>query len=99
MPGMWTQTASRTPSNWWQLGADVEALYPNLADLEVANICYDAVMKSKSKITFTNINYRKAHLYIASMQKTDQNIPTVEGSAEKDKQGWGEARDNIISRK
>ena len=35
------------------VGADVEALYPNLSDIEVANICYEAVMKSK--ISFNNI--------------------------------------------
>ena len=53
------------------VGADVVALYPNLTDLEVANICYGAVMKSK--IAFKNINYRKALLYIATnMNKTDQ---------------------------
>jgi hypothetical protein len=35
------------------------------------NICYEAIMKSK--ITFTNINYKNAHLYITiSMYKTDQ---------------------------
>ena len=53
------------------IGADVVALYPNLTDLEVANICYEAVMKSKVKIK--NINYRKGLLYIAiNMNKTDQ---------------------------
>ena len=53
------------------MGADVVALYPNLTDLEVANICYEAVMKSKVKIK--NINYRKGLLYIAiNMNKTDQ---------------------------
>ena len=45
--------------------------YPNLTDPEVANICYDAVMKSKIK--FMNINYRKGLPYIAiNMNKTDQ---------------------------
>ena len=53
------------------VGADVEALYPNLVDIEIANICYDAVIKSKIK--FFNINYRKALLYLAiNMNKTDQ---------------------------
>ena len=53
------------------IGADVEALFPNLADIEVANICFEAVLKSK--IVFKNINYRKALLYIAiNMNKTDQ---------------------------
>jgi hypothetical protein len=53
------------------IGADVEALYPSLTDIEVANICFEAIMKSK--IIFSNINYRKARLYIATnMNKTDQ---------------------------
>ena len=53
------------------VGADVEALYPNLTDIEVANLCYEAIMKSK--ISFNNINYRKARLYISiNMNKTDQ---------------------------
>ena len=50
------------------VGADVVALYPNLTDLEVANICYEAVMKSKVKIR--NINYRKGLLYIACLLYT-----------------------------
>ena len=53
------------------VGADVEALYPNLVDVEIANHCYNAIMKSKVK--FNNINYRKALLYLAiNMHKTDQ---------------------------
>ena len=36
------------------VGADVEALYMSLTDLEVALICYDAVMKSK--IRFKNVD-------------------------------------------
>ena len=52
-------------------GADVEALFPNLSDIEVANICFETVLKSR--IGFRNINYRKARLYIAiNMNKTDQ---------------------------
>ena len=64
------------------VGADVEALYPNLTDIEVANICYEAVLKSKIK--FRNINYRKALLYIAiNKNKTDQRTsPPVEGAAQ-----------------
>ena len=51
------------------VGADVEALYPSLTDVEVANLCYQAIMKSR--IQFTNINFRKARLYIAiNMNKT-----------------------------
>ena len=46
------------------------ALFPNLTDIEVANLCYEAIMKSK--ISFNNINYRKARLYIAiNMNKLD----------------------------
>mgnify|MGYP007048517881 CR=1 FL=1 len=45
------------------VGADVEALYPNLVDIEIANICYDAVIKSKIK--FTTINYRKALFFVS----------------------------------
>ena len=57
--------------------ADVEALYPRLTDIEVGNICSEAIMKSK--ITFSNINYRKARLYIA----INMNIPPPESAAKK----------------
>ena len=46
--------------------ANVEAWYPSLTDVEVANLCYKSIMKSK--IQFSNINYRKA----INMNKTDQ---------------------------
>ena len=53
------------------VGADVEALYPNLVDIEIANICYEAIIKSG--INFNNINFKKALLYLAiNMNKTDQ---------------------------
>ena len=53
------------------VGADVKQLYPNLVDIEIANLCYEAVMKSK--INFNNIDYRKALTYLAiTMHKTDQ---------------------------
>ena len=42
------------------VGADVVALYPSLTDIEIANICFEAIMKSSVK--FQNINYRKARL-------------------------------------
>ena len=45
------------------VGADVEGLYPALEDLEVANICYNAILRSK--INFNNIDYRKASIYVA----------------------------------
>ena len=55
------------------VGADVISLYPSMADIEVANLCYDAIMASKIK--FSSIDYRKARLYIASnMNKTDQRL-------------------------
>ena len=55
------------------VGADVEALFKSKTDGEVANLCYKAIMKSK--IQFSNINYRKARLYIAiNMNKTDQRL-------------------------
>ena len=45
------------------MGADVEALYPNLADVDVALICYKAVMESGIK--FNNINYKLTRTYSA----------------------------------
>jgi hypothetical protein len=58
------------------VGADVEALYPNLVDIEIANIAYDAIIKSK--INFQNVNYRKALLYLAiNMNKTDQRTSAL----------------------
>ena len=54
-------------------GADVEALNPSLSDLEVAMICYDAIMNSKVKCE--NVNYRKARMYIAlNLSKTEQML-------------------------
>ena len=38
------------------VGADVEALYPSLIDIEVAIICYNAIVESN--IEFQNICYR-----------------------------------------
>ena len=58
------------------VGADVEALYPSLTDLEVAQICYDAVMNSKIK--FNNVNYRRACMYIAlNLSKTEQRMSNL----------------------
>ena len=45
------------------MGADVKALYPSLTDLEVALLCYEAVMETDIK--FENINYRTVAKYIA----------------------------------
>ena len=53
------------------VGADVEALYPSLQDIEIANVCYNTIMKSS--ISINNINYKSALLYLAiTMNKTDQ---------------------------
>ena len=59
------------------IGADVQALYPSLADVEVAILCYDAVMKSS--IRFDNINYRKASQYIAmNLTKEEQTLSNLQ---------------------
>ena len=45
------------------IGAEVEGLYPALRDLEVAAICYRAVIASNIK--FENIEFKKLGMYIA----------------------------------
>ena len=45
------------------IGSDVKALYPSLSDIEVALICYQAILDSDVK--FLNFNFRAASLYIA----------------------------------
>ena len=59
-------------------------------DVEIANHCYNAIIKSGVK--FNNINYRKALLYLAiNMHKTDQRTsPPVESHAEENKWRRGE---------
>lgn len=53
------------------VGANVEALYPSLQDIEIANVCYNTIMKSN--ISLNNIKYRRALLYLAiTMNRTDQ---------------------------
>ena len=70
MPGMWPKLVV--------VGADVVALYPSLTDIEIANIFFEAIMKSSVK--FKKINYRKARLYIATcMNKTDQRTSPLWG--------------------
>ena len=44
-------------------GADMEGLYPNLSDIEVAQLCFEAIMNSDIK--FENIDYQKAGTYVA----------------------------------
>ena len=49
---------------------------PVPSDLEVAQICYDAIMNSKIK--FENVNYRKARMYIAmNLSKSEQRISNL----------------------
>ena len=63
------------------VGADVEALYPNLSDIEVALICYKAIMESR--ITFSNIIYKLAVTYIAmNLSKIGQRHPCIVSSRE-----------------
>ena len=45
------------------VGADVEGLYPALKDMEVADICYKAILNSS--ISSNNINYHRASIYVA----------------------------------
>ena len=45
------------------VGADVKSLYASLPDVEVAVICYNAIMKSGLK--FEGINFRTAGKYVA----------------------------------
>ena len=49
--------------NMMIIGSDVEALYPSLEDMEVAEVVYKAIMESKVK--FVNVDYREAVRYIA----------------------------------
>ena len=56
------------------VGADVVSLYPSMTDIEVANLCYEAIMASKIK--FSNINYRNTYIAI-NLNKTDQRLPPL----------------------
>ena len=51
------------------VGADVEALYPSLEAIQVANIMYQAVMDSQ--IEFKGVNYQEGARYIA-LTSTEQ---------------------------
>ena len=51
------------------IGADVEALYPSLEAVQVANIVYQAVMDSNIK--FKGVNYQEGSRYIA-LTSTEQ---------------------------
>ena len=51
-------------------GADVEGLYPNLSDIEVAQICFEAIMNSNIK--FEDIDYQKAGKYVAKHPTEDE---------------------------
>ena len=45
------------------VGSDGEALYPSLSDIEVAMICFDAIMQSDIK--FQMINFQVDGTYVA----------------------------------
>ena len=56
----------------------MEALYPNLSDLDAALICYQAVIETE--IEFHNINYKLATKYIAiSMTAQEQRLSPLAG--------------------
>ena len=55
------------------VGADVEGLYPALKDIEVAEICYRAIMNSS--IAFNNINFVRAS--IVAMNMTSDETSTI----------------------
>ena len=51
------------------IGSAVCALYPSLTDIEVAIICYQAILDSD--VVFKNFNFRVASIYIA-MHMTEE---------------------------
>ena len=78
------------------VGADVISLFPSMVDIDVANLCYDAVMASKIK--FSSIDYRKARLYIASnMNKTDQRLSPLWRVLPRRKSGVGGVRPGVTA--
>ena len=54
------------------VGSDVEALYPSLSDVEVALICFDAIMNSD--INFQMINFRVAGKYVAMHLSKEEQL-------------------------
>ena len=44
------------------IGSDVEALYPSLCDIKVAEIVFDAIMKTE--VGFEGVNYQEGCRYI-----------------------------------
>ena len=60
------------------VGADVKSLYPSLPDVEVAVICYKAIMRSGIK--FEGINFRMAGKYVAMhLSKEEQAMSPLAG--------------------
>ena len=53
------------------VGADVEALFPSIEDIETANVCFKAVLESEVK--FTDFNYKKGLEYVA-MHLTKEEV-------------------------
>ena len=52
------------------VGSDVEALYPSLEDVTVAEICFTAIMETE--IEFDNINYKEAARYCAMNMRAEE---------------------------
>ena len=60
------------------IGADVKSLYPSLPDVEVALICYEAILKSG--IRFEGIDFQKGGKYVAMhLTKEDQSLLPLSG--------------------
>ena len=60
------------------VGADVKSLYPSLPDVEVALICYGAIMRSG--IRFEGINFQTAGKYVAMyLTKEEQAMSSLAG--------------------
>ena len=60
------------------VGADVKSLYPSLPDVEVAVICYKAIMRSG--IRFEGINLKTAGKYVAMhLTKEEQAMSPLAG--------------------
>ena len=54
------------------IGLDFCALYPSLSDIEVAIICYQAILDSDMK--FLNFDFRVASVYIAMHMTEEEQI-------------------------
>ena len=81
-----TETGAVHDEDLVVVGTDVKSLYPSLPDVEVAVICYKAIMKSGLK--FEGINFRTAGKYVAMhLTKEEQAMSPL---AKKNSQGRSE---------